>query len=85
MLEKEFIILLKFNSLEEGLVFLENKKLQVAFIASEVIYDYLGEEISLEGEKEIVFPSEIVLDIKPKFLPGDLYIENNILKYFKEA
>ena len=72
MLEKEFIILLKFNSLEEGLDYLANKELQIAFIVGETIYNYLGEEIVLEGEKEIIFPSEITLDIKPKFLPGDL-------------
>lgn len=85
-MEEKHIILIKFNSKEEGLSYLNNSNIKFNFTDGVNIFDINGNIINFNEEYQTLAIEEIFLgNIKPQVtdLPGELFIENNLIKYIK--
>lgn len=87
-MEKEYIILIKFNSKEEGLTYLSSSDVKFNFTDGNNVYDINGNVITIDGDYEIYNYSEIYIkNIKTNnigvVLPGELYLEDDLIKYIK--
>jgi hypothetical protein len=83
MEEKEYIVLLEFNSIEDGVNFMTNKISPFSFYASGKSYDSSGNEISITETTDII-NGYIHVDIHQEpVMPGEFYINNGFLKYYK--
>jgi len=86
-MEEKHIILIKFNSRQEGLDFLASSSLKFKFTDGNNIYDINGDIISITEDYETFKTNEIYLgDVKMitnNVLEGDLFIEDNLIKYIK--
>lgn len=87
-MEKEYIILIKFNSKEEGLTYLSNSDVKFNFTDGNNVYDINGNTITIDGDYEIYNYTEIYIkNIKTNnigiVLPGELYLEDDLIKYIK--
>tara|TARA_Y100000389_G_C17320002_1_gene442531 strand:- start:27 stop:290 length:264 start_codon:yes stop_codon:yes gene_type:complete len=87
-MEKKYIILIKFNSKEEGLIYLSNSDVKFNFTDGNNVYDINGNVIIIDGDYEIYLSNEIYIkNIKTNnvgaVLPGELYLEDNLIKYIK--
>lgn len=80
----EYILLPSFGTVEEGKDYLNGKAFDFYFSVGSVAYTELGEETSLPVNYEITPIEEIFIDIYENPEAGQLYIENNLLKYYKE-
>lgn len=88
MERKIYVVLIKFNTIEEGI----NFKHDIAFYVDDKTYDYKGNEILIS---DIIGPCEInifeenkiaieIYDVNKNPLPGELFINYGLLQYYKE-
>lgn len=84
MTKTEFIILPKFTSIEEGLTYLNDNAINFCFAVNDKIYNINSEEIISPDNSEIIDISNIYIGIHTDPQAGQLYIEDNFLKYYKE-
>jgi hypothetical protein len=81
----EYIVIIKFLTKSEGLVYLGDNNLEFSFkTKSNKFYDHLGNIVTApDNYEEYEFGKISICDnIDP--LPGELYTENGFLKYYKE-
>jgi hypothetical protein len=83
-MKKEFIMLPQFTSKTAGLNYLKNTDNKFCFVAKNKVYDILGEEIISPDNSDIINITDIYIEIYENPQPGQLYIENDFLKYYKE-
>ena len=83
-MENEHIILLEFNSVNEGIDFMSKSKYKFSFFVDTKTYDFLGNLISTPSDYDLHKLNEILLDISEIPSPGLLYISDGFLKYYKE-
>lgn len=81
---KEFIIIPRFNSMEDGLNYLNSNDIKFIFGVGDKIFDSNSTEIDIPYDSEIINIDNISISINEDPLPGQLYIEDDFLKYYKE-
>lgn len=75
---------IKFN---DGMNYLSTYSYQFAFAVGSVVYDYNGNRASAPESAEFFPISDLAMDIKPysEYLsPGETYIKDGFIQYFKE-
>lgn len=83
-MDNEHIILINFNTINDGIDFMANINTPFSFISNGVTYDYLGNVIQTPNDFDIYNLDEIYLDIHEVPSPSVLYIDNGFLKYYKQ-
>ena len=86
MTEKEYIVLLGFNSVQDGIDYMQSSSRSFAFSVGGSTYDYEGNSISTPTDYSVINEGDIYIgELESQFPgPGDLYVEGGFLKYFKE-
>ena len=84
MLEKEYIILLGFSSIQEGVDYMSLSPYTFAFSVGGVTYDFGGSIIDTPNDSSIINEGHIFICNHSDPLPGSLYIDDDFLKYYKE-
>lgn len=84
MEKKEYIVLINFQSVSEGLEYVNGFQNPFCFLFSGNTYDPQGNTITNPIEFTQYEQGEIWVDIQDGVNPGQLYVENNFLKYYKE-
>ena len=84
MEKKEFIILPEFLSIENALEYIETNDIKFSFSVNNETYSSDGVKIDNPIEFEIIPINKIFIGIYENPLDGQLYIENDFLKYYKE-
>lgn len=84
MEKKEYIILPEFISVEDALTYLETKNVKFSFSVNNETYSSDGVQISTPNNSEIIPINDIYIDIYENPQPGQLYVEDDYLKYYKE-
>jgi len=79
-----YIILVGFNTLQEGLDYMTSSPYNFSFIVGGQTYDSLGNPIATPDNPEIIQYGQIYITDNENPAPGDLYIEDGFLKYYKE-
>jgi hypothetical protein len=82
--KKEFIILIEFSSLENALLYIDVNNTRFSFSVAGETYSSDGDLIDVLDDFDIININDIYIDIYDNPLPGELYIENGFLKYYKE-
>lgn len=81
----EYILIINFNSKEEALAYIQESGLSFSFSVLNVeIFNSIGELIEAPLEYNSFNVDEISLSNASDPLPGELYIEDGFLKYYKE-
>jgi len=81
----EYIIIVNFPTKEEALAYIQESGLSFSFSVLGVeIFNPLGELIEAPLEYNSFNVDEISLSNTSDPLPGELYIEDGFLKYYKE-
>jgi len=80
----EFIILPEFITIVNGLEYLETNKIKFSFSVNNETYSSDGVQISTPNNSEIIPINDIYIDIYENPQPGQLYVEDDYLKYYKE-
>ena len=83
-MENEHIVLINFNTINDGIDFMSSINIPFSFIVSGITYDYLGNAIQTPDDFDVYNLGEIYLDIHEVPSPGVLYVNNGFLKYYKE-
>lgn len=83
-MDNEHIILINFNTINDGINFMSNINTPFSFIVNDVTYDYLGNVIQTPTDFDMYNLGEIYLDIHGAPSPSVLYINNGFLKYYKQ-
>lgn len=83
-MENEYIVLVEFNSVDEGIEFMSNSKHKFSFFSGKKTYDFNGNLISTPNKYDLQKINEILLDISDIPSPGLLYVSDGFLKYYKE-
>ena len=83
-MENEYIVLIEFNTINEGVDFMQNINTPFSFMVNNITYDYLGNVIQTPMEYDLYTLNEIYLDIHIIPSPGVLYVGDGFLKYYKE-
>ena len=81
-MEKEYIVLLEFNSISDGVEYMSNQISPFSFCVDGVYYNNLGIEISLSETPDII-DGYIHIDIHENPVPGELYVSDGFMKYYK--
>ena len=84
MTKIEYIILPSFGTIEEGVNYLDVNVFDFYFSVEGLAYTELGESTDLPENYEIVPIEGVHIELYENPEPGQLYIENNLLKYYKE-
>ena len=85
MTEKEYIILLGFNSVQEGIDYMQSSSHSFAFSVGGNTYDHEGNSISTPDDSSVIANGDVyVCDCDGIPAPGQLYISGGFLKYYKE-
>jgi hypothetical protein len=89
MVRNEFIVIPRFNSVEEGIDYLTTNNISFSFGVDDKFFSILGDEIFIP-EGSIIFGIDDAKDLKyielhVDPLPGQLYVDNGLLKYYKES
>lgn len=84
MIEKEYIILLGFNSVQEGIDYMQSSPHNFAFSVGGSTYDHEGNSISTPDDSEVIPNGNIYVCHCENPAPGNLYISGGFLKYYKE-
>ena len=85
-METENVIIVSFNTKEEGLVYLTTSEFKFTFTDGINIYNSDGDIISLDINYDILPINEIYIKNLKKVRPlslGELFLENNLIKYIK--
>lgn len=83
-MENEHIVLIEFNSVNDGTDFMGTINNPFSFMVNSVTYDYLGNVIQTPIEYDLYSLNQICLDIYETPSPGLLYVSDGFLKYYKE-
>ena len=84
MEKKEFIIIPEFTSLINALDYIENNKIKISFSVNGVTYSSNGIKNYTPNNGTIMNINDIYIDIYVNPSPGQLYVDNDFLKYYKE-
>jgi hypothetical protein len=84
-MKKEFIILPQFTSIVIGLNYLKSTENKFCFVAKNKTYSIDGKKIDTPDNSEVINIDDIYIELYGDPLPGQLYIENDFLKYYKET
>lgn len=84
MTKNEIIILPIFNSIEEGSSYLTTSALDFAFSVNNKTYSITGIEIDTPINSQLIPINDIYIQLHGDPQPGQLYVEDGFLKYFKE-
>jgi hypothetical protein len=84
-MENEYIVLLDFNAINDGVDFMQNINTPFSFMVNDIAYDYLGNVIQTPVEYDLYSLNQIYLDIHEVPSPGVLYVSDGFLKYYKET
>ena len=85
MIERVYTILIGFGTINEGIDFMTNSIYKIAFSVNNQTYNYLGQPIDTPLDSEIVMVGGVFITNTEDPAPGDVYIDNGFLKYFKET
>lgn len=83
MEKKEFIIIPEFTSLINALDYIENNKIKFSFSVNGEIYSSNGIKNYTPNNGTIININDIYIDIYVNPSHGQLYIDNDFLKYYK--
>jgi len=79
----KLVVLPKFNSIQDGVSFMETFKYPCAFLVNENTYDYMGIGINIT-EETVEIPNNVLYTISgygnEDTLEGVLYVESGICK-----
>ena len=84
MEKKEFIIIPEFTTIEDGLKYIVNNDIKFSFSVNNETYSSNGIKINTPNNSEIININNIFIGVYYNAGPGQLYIENDFLKYYKE-
>ncbi len=84
-MKKEFIILPQFTSIVTGLNYLKDTEHKFCFVAKNKTYNIEGKVIDTPDNSEVISIVDIYIELHEDPFPGQLYIENDFLKYYKET
>lgn len=84
MENKEFIIIPEFTNLAYALKYIENSEVKFSFSVNGEIYSSNGIKNYTPNDGLIIEIDKINIIIYNNPLPGELYIDNDFLKYYKE-
>lgn len=84
-MKKEFIILPRFKSIMDGLNYLNGTEYKFCFVSDGIAYSIDGIRIESPDNAEVINIENIYIEIYEDPFPGQLYIENGFLKYYKET
>lgn len=84
MEKKEFIIIPEFITIEDGLKYIKDNDTKFSFSVNNETYSSDGVKIDVPINYEVININNIYIDIYDNPCPGQLYIENDFLKYYKE-
>lgn len=84
MNKKIHIILVGFNTLQDGIDYMVSSPYKFAFIVGGQTYDSIGNPITTPENSEVVNFGSIYITDNENPASGDLYIEGGFLKYYKE-
>tara|TARA_Y100000389_G_C17430818_1_gene502485 strand:- start:263 stop:520 length:258 start_codon:yes stop_codon:yes gene_type:complete len=85
-MEEKYTIIIKFNTKEEGLSYLNNSDIKFIFTDGIDIFDVNGNIINFNEPFTEIKINEIYLgNIKSglNYMPGELFLENNLIKFIK--
>lgn len=84
MEKKEYIITPGFTTIEDGLKYLEDNNYEFSFSVNNETYNSNGVKINTPDNSEFILINNIYIDIYTNAGPGQLYVEDGFLKYYKE-
>jgi hypothetical protein len=84
MTKKINIILLGFNTLQEGIDYMQSSPYKFSFSFNGNSYDFTGLGISTPENSSVIDEGGIYVCSSENPSPGELYIENGFLQYYKE-
>ena len=86
-MEDKHNILIKFNSKQEGLNYLSTSNIKFNFTDGTNNYDINGNVLNILLDFEVLYVGDIYINnvkmITDNILPGDLFLEDNFIKYLK--
>jgi hypothetical protein len=84
MIERVYTILVGFNTLQNGIDYMFSSPYKIAFSVDGQTYSYLGQPIDTPVDSEIIMVGNVFITNTEDPAPGDVYIDNGFLKYYKE-
>jgi hypothetical protein len=81
----EKIVLVEFNSVLEGLDYMNISPNKFCFYVDGQTYDINGNVIQTPNNSEIFGINNIYINITDDTAPGQLYISEGFIKYYKES
>jgi len=82
-MEKEYIVLLEFNSISDGIDYMSNQISPFSFCVDGVYYNNLGEEITLSETPDIIDGYIHIDTHEEPVMPGELYVFDGFMRYYK--
>jgi hypothetical protein len=83
MTENTYIILIGFDTLQNGIDYMVSSPYKLAFSVDGQTYDYLGNAITTPSESEVIAEGSIWICDCDNPVSGDLYVSDGFLKYNK--
>ena len=83
MKKKVYIILIGFNSIQEGIEYNQTSPYKISFSVDGVTYNEDGDVIETPNNSGVIPNVGIYVCNNQNPIPGQLYIEDGFLKYFK--
>tara|TARA_R110000868_G_scaffold105774_11_gene290465 strand:+ start:942 stop:1202 length:261 start_codon:yes stop_codon:yes gene_type:complete len=84
MTEKEYIVLLGFDTVQDGIDYMQSSPYNFAFSVGGSTYDHDGNSISTPADSSVVNNGEMWVCNCENPIPGSPYINGGFLKYYKE-
>ena len=84
MEKKEYIILPEFTTNESALEYFETSEIKFSFSVNGEIFSSDGVKINKPNNTNIVNINDLYIGVYDNPRSGELYIENDFLKYYKE-
>lgn len=84
MEKKEFIVIPAFTSFVDALKYIENSKIKFSFSVNNETYSSNSIKNYTPTNGTVININDICIDIYVNPSPGQLYIDNDFLKYYKE-
>jgi len=84
MIEKEYIILLGFDTIQGGIDYMVTSPHNFSFSVGGDTYDYEGNLLETPLESSVISEGGIYITNTENPQPGSLYINGGFLKYYKE-
>ena len=86
-MEEKFMILIRFNSKEEGINYLSTSNIKFNFTDGTNNYDINGNNLNILEDFQVLSVDDIYINnvkiIINNILPGELFLEDNFIKYLK--